>query len=403
MTCRILSLDGGGTWGVIEAHALIEIYGAAMAGQDLLQRFDLVAGCSAGSIILAGLVENKTLGEILLLFEQEANRRAIFSPTTNPGDKALQNLTGIGPKYSAVAKLPALERLLPRNGNKPLRQVMAGIMGPAGGQVHLLIIGFDYDRNRAAFFRSAAAGGAAWGNGAPAELSLAATVHASTNAPLNYFDAPARLPGDADRYWDGAIGGHNNPALAAAIEAVTLGYRPDELRILSIGSGTVRLPLAGVGVQSSPYLAPRPASSITSDLAKLATCILDDPPDFATFAAHVLTGGGAGLPAGAQSRVVRLSPLVSPVSAGRANDGGTVWTAPQNWTVAQFEYLCGLPMDVITQADMAYIEDWCSLWIGGVALNEPIRMDGQTLEAEIGYAHFQDAVAAWRTLESESS
>ncbi|MGH7080362.1 MAG: hypothetical protein ACREFU_19960, partial [Acetobacteraceae bacterium] len=75
--------------------------------------------------------------------------------------------------------------------------------------------------------------------------------------------------------------------------------------------------------------------------------------------------------------------------------------APQNWTAAQFEYLCGLPMDVITQADIAYIEDWCSLWIGGAARNEPIRMDGQTLDAEVGYLRFQDAIAAWKALESQ--
>lgn len=401
MTCRILSLDGGGTWGLIEVRALIEIYGAATAGQDLLQRFDVVAGCSTGSLVLAGLAENKTLGEILLLFQQEASRRAIFSPTADPGHTALHTLTGIGPKYSAAAKLPALERLLPRNGDKPFRQVMAGIMGPAGGQVHLLVIGFDYDRNRAAFFRSAPAGGAAWGNGAPATLSLAATVHASTNAPVNFFDAPARLPGDVGRYWDGGISGHNNPALAAAIEAITLGYRPDELRILSLGSGTVRLPLGDVGAPPSPFLAPRPQSSIAGDLGKLAISILDDPPDFATFAAHVLTGGSAGLPPGVQSRVVRLNPLVSPAPAGRANDGSAIWTAPQNWTAAQFEYLCGLPMDVISQADMAYIEDWCSLWIGGVAGNQPIRMNSQTLDAEIGYTRFEDAVAAWKSLESQ--
>ncbi len=392
MTCRILCLDGGGTWALIEARALIALFGAATAGNDVLRRFDLVAANSAGSIVVAGLVENKTLGDILNLFRDEANRRAIFSPTQNPGDQALQKLAGIGPKYSMRAKLPALERLLPLSGDKPLRQVAAGLMGPAGGQVHLLVIGFDYDRNRAMFFRSAPAGGTAWGNGAPTTLSLAATVHASTNAPINYFDAPAELPGSVDRYWDGALTGNNNPTLAACIEAVTLGYQPEELRILSLGTATVRLPLASAGAPPSPYLAARPVSSLTADLGKLATAILDDPPDFATFAAHVLTGGGSGLPAGVQSRVVRLNPLVSPVEA---SDG---WAAPQGWTAAQFQYLCGLEMDALSASDVAYIDDWCSLWIGGIARNQPIRMNGQTLAAEIGYDRFEAAVAAWRAL-----
>lgn len=392
MTFRILSLDGGGTWGLIEVRALIELYGDATPGNDVLRRFDLVAGCSAGSIVLAGLVENKTLGDILLLFKDEANRRTIFSPTKALADQALHRLVGIGPKYSAAAKLPALERLLPRTGDTSLREVAAGVMGPAGGQVHLLVIGFDYDRNRAAFFRSAAAGGAAWGNGAPTTLSLAATVHASTNAPIDYFDAPAELPGSVDRYWDGGLTGNNNPTLAACVEAVTLGNRPDELLVLSLGSGTVWLPLAEFGAPKSPYLSARPSSSLAGDLGKLATTILDDPPDFATFAAHVLTGGGAGLPTGVQSRVVRLNPLVSPIATG------TEWSAPPGWTAAQFHYLCGLGMDAIAAADVAYIDDWCSLWIDGVARNQPIRMDGQTLAAEIGYERFQHAVAAWKAL-----
>ena len=48
---------------------------------------------------------------------------------------------------------------------------------------------------RAVFFRSAAAGTLDWGEGQPADVSLAGAVHASTNAPVNYFDTPAILPG----------------------------------------------------------------------------------------------------------------------------------------------------------------------------------------------------------------
>ena len=323
VTYRILTLDGGGAWAIIEVRALIELYGAAAQGHDVLRRFDMVAANSGGSIVLAGLVEGKTLGEILALFEDEANRRAIFSPTKMMGDATLRSLTGLGPKYSAQAKLPALERLLPKTGDTPLRKVMAGLIGPSGGEVRLLIISFDYDRNTAAFFRSAASGGGAYGNGEPTTLSLAAAVHASTNAPVNYFDTPAMLPGCPDRYWDGGLTGNNNPALAACVEAATVGHDPRDLRVLSLGSATVRLPLAAAGSAASPCTAPRPDSNVVNDLAKLAGSILDDPPDFATFAVHALTGGAAGLPAGVESRIVRMNPLVSPTSAP---DGG--WTVP---------------------------------------------------------------------------
>jgi patatin-like phospholipase/acyl hydrolase len=56
MSYRILSLDGGGAWAIIEARALIGLYGIDTAGHDVLRRFHLVAENSGGSLVLAGLV-----------------------------------------------------------------------------------------------------------------------------------------------------------------------------------------------------------------------------------------------------------------------------------------------------------------------------------------------------------
>ncbi|MGH7092920.1 MAG: hypothetical protein ACREFB_05235, partial [Stellaceae bacterium] len=195
-----------------------------------------------------------------------SKRRSIFSSTTSFGDAALHTTLGIGPKYSASAKLPAIERLLPKTGDSPLAGSMSSVVGPGGSPVHLLIVGFDYDRNRAVFFRSAPAGGPGWGDGQPADVSLAGAVHASTNAPVNYFDAPAALPGAADRFWDGGITGCNNPTAAAVIEALVLGHSPHELRVLSLGTGTVSLPLAATGAPGSPLETPRPTPSLVTDL-----------------------------------------------------------------------------------------------------------------------------------------
>ena len=123
--------------------------------------------------------------------------------------------------------------------------------------MHLLIVGFDYDRNRAVFFRSAPAGRIGWGEGEPAEVSLAGAVHASTNAPVNYFDAPAALPLAPDRYWDGGISGCNNPAVVAVVEAIVLGHSAEDIHLLALGTGSVSLPLAAIGAPASPFEAPR--------------------------------------------------------------------------------------------------------------------------------------------------
>ena len=133
--------------------------------------------------------------------------------------------------------------------------------------------------------------------------------------------------------------------------------------------------------------------SFTTDLQKLATSILDDPPDIATYLAHVMTGSGIGLnlPA-ADSRIVRMNPLISPV-------GGTgAWIAPGSMTAEQFSYLANLDMDAVEQAQVDAISQYADLWIQNTAPNQPIRMNGDTLVAELGQNRFQGAVAAWNAI-----
>jgi hypothetical protein len=257
------------------------------------------------SLVLGGLIEDITLGDLLALFQDQARRSSIFSPTNSLGDRVLQELTGIGPKYSADNKLTAIQRLMPRRGNVPLPQAAAGIRRSGfAADIHLLITSFDYDRNRACFFRSAQASGQHWGVGETAGVTLAEALHASCNAPINYFDAPAMFPDGPGRYWDGAITGCNNPIVAAVTEAIVMGQAPGDIVALSLGSATVALPWPTPADPSdSPYVRAIDQPGLAGDLRKLATAVLDDPPDIASFLAHVMTGGGGDVPAPAQSRV----------------------------------------------------------------------------------------------------
>ena len=239
MIYRILSLDGGGAWALIQVKTLMALFGGNASGHDVLASFDLVAANSGGSLTLAGLAENKRLSEILDMFRDETKRRSIFSPTRSLW-QPLYKLIGLGPKYSAAAKLPAIRKLLPVTGDQALPRVAQAIPGASGQPVHLLIVGFDYDTKRAVFFRSAEVKDRpVWGSGAPANCTLAEAVHVSTNAPIDYFDAPAAIPSALDRFWDGGITGCNNPAVAATIEAITQDVAAADIRLLSIGTGTV--------------------------------------------------------------------------------------------------------------------------------------------------------------------
>ncbi len=242
MGYRILSMDGGGSWALIEVRALIELYSEATTGHEVLADFDMVVGNSGGSEVLAGLVENLTLKDLLGNFESDAMRRSLFFPTPKWYFRLLNLLIGVGPLYSTEHKLMELQKHLPKTGGLTLAQAAKGLgRGAAQGtDIHLMIIGFDYDANRAAFFRSSPTSGPGWGEGDQATATLAESVHASTNAPVNYFDGPAVLP-SGGRFWDGAITGCNNPVLAGVTEAIGRKQPAKEIVALSIGTGTVAL------------------------------------------------------------------------------------------------------------------------------------------------------------------
>ncbi len=396
MAYRILSLDGGGAWAVIQVMALIDLYGDDNArGHDVLRDFDLVAANSGGSLVLGGLLEDFTLNKIKGFFENEQIRRSIFSPSSSFADRALHELTGMGPKYSAEAKLPAIETLTPSCGLKTLREAVAGIRrADAKEDLRALIVSFDYDRNRAAFFRSADSGGPELGYGLASSASVAEAIHASTNAPVNYFDAPAQFPGSPNRYWDGGITGMNNPLLAAVVEAVNIDVRTDDIVALSLGTATVALPEATPDDVDLIYTRKRGEQSLVQDLHKLATSILDDPPDMATFIAHLMTGGKNNLPDAVKSHIVRMNPLISPVGVPGH------WRAPEGVSPAQFAFLVNLDMDAVQPGQVAAISSFASLWLKNRVSNQPLRMDCDTLACEIGNQHYGEAKAAWLALKA---
>lgn len=398
MPYKILSLDGGGAWAIIEVMALMKIFGEKAQGHDVLQEFDLVAANSGGSIVLGGLVENLPLGTVLNYFNDQAKRQSIFSPTDSWGDKTLELLLSIGPKYSAAAKLPALENLMPETGNTPVAGITAGVIGPAGKPVRLMIVGFDYDRNRAAFFRSVPVTGPALGVTYPASITMAEAIHASTNAPINYFDAPAVFPERPERYWDGGVSGFNNPVLAAVTEALTLGVPPASIAALSLGTATVQLLTGAAGQAASPYYTAWQGSSLVNDLQKMAASILDDPPDSASFIAHAMTRGDGAFPGPAVSRIVRMNPSVAPA----VNAQGQL-VPPGGMTPASFQALCKINMDAVQQTEVDAITAYAKLWLGNQAPNQFIHTDGASPPTTLGYKTFAEALAAWQALTQDAS
>jgi len=224
------------------------------------------------------------------------------------------------------------------------------------------------------------------------ESILAEAVHASSDAPINYFDRPAEF--SKARYWDGGVSGYNNPVLAAVLEALANRVPRTGVDALSIGTGTVRLPLED-GEVRPPLAQKRDRPALTGDLRKMALSILDDPPDAATFIAHVALGqplpDHRGEPIGTGC-VVRMSPVVRPVK-----EAG-VWKLPHGLTEDEFVALTDLEMDAVENAQVALLHKLGTAWLAGHVPNQPIRSSSD-FSCEIGHATFREARTAWQNLQ----
>ncbi len=385
MAYKILSLDGGGTWAMLEAMALRDLYGSATRGHEVLGKFDLVAANSGGAFILGALRENWTLQETFDFFFTEATRKRVFASRGFSFVWPFEKLLGIGYRYDTAKKFTALQGMFPVEGTKPM-STRGGSFGGSARHTDLLIVGFNYDTVRAAYFRSNSASLASSGGGG-ANPTLNEAIHISSTAPVNYFDAPAAVSGC--RYWDGAVAGINNPALAGVIEALRNKKAADTIHVLSLGSGAMRLPLASNASGTDATLVQDlPDYSVKRDIKKIAHAILDDPPDAATFVAHVSMGGVDATP-----RIIRMNPILRPV-----RDAVGKWQAPPGLTLSEFRKLRDLDFDVLKQKDAIFIETFGKAWLADAVPNQPIQMDGGTFAQTIPYESYSQAKAAWIAL-----
>lgn len=393
---RILSLDGGGSWALIQVMALQAIYSENATGHNILKDFDLVAANSGGSITLGGLIENLSLKELLsAYFLNQAKRMQVFSgvPVGEDIADAVYRIIGIAPKYSTADKLVALQTQFARFGGTKLSAIPGRIAQMVGRCPHFMICAFDYDRMRATFFRSNLKSDAA-STAPPVNPTLAEAVNASSTAPVRFFDAPAAI--GSLRYWDGAIAGYNNPILGAVVEAIANGIPPEDIQVLSIGTASVRRPVApstdGSGVMQS-----RQVSNPGNDLKELAGSIVDDPPDTATFIAYVVLRQpipDSNHPAVASGRaIVRMNPMIQPVQ----NTDGS-WASPAGLPVSDFNAIANLEMDAVEQTDVQRIQNLCALWLADKVPNQPIRANSENFHCEIGHSTFSQAKAAWAAL-----
>jgi len=338
---KILSLDGGGSWALIQTIALADIYGLDTKGKDILDHFNLAIANSGGSIVLAGLLMDMTPRQLFDLFDMESIRKGIF-------DKKFITLMGFR-KYKTESKIVGLQDAF--NGY-PVETQLTDIPNTLKIKTDIVIPAFDYDRERATFFRSNAnskAGGAT-------NITIIQAVHASSTAPVKYFDDPAMIL--RHRFWDGAVGGYNNPIMAGVTEVLAnRSATREEIGILSIGTGNNFLPLWIPGKLNNGLYKPPLDPGLINDVTLVARAILSDPPDAASYIAYVMLGGD--LPnegeINSDGPIVRMNPLIQP----KGSLGN--WSFPNGLSEADFTRLTELELDAIETDDVNLIKAYFSL------------------------------------------
>lgn len=403
---QILSLDGGGSWALLQSMALREIYKDTKVGTtcgSILQQFDVVVANSGGSLMLAAMIEHydKDIEAVTNLFLSDAIRRQVFSKLKwyeKSGFAHIATVFGIGPQYKASRKLTALENILTETGRTQLTE-LKNIR--KGLPENIIICGFDYDRNRATFFRTNhKSKSQPYTN--QHEVSLAEAIHAASNAPIKYFDAPAtfKINNIMHQLWDGAVGGNNNPVLIGITEALAIyeHARRDysKLQVLSIGTANNLLPVKGFTITDnceSPSLIKQiEKPTLSGAIEKMATSILSEPPDAANYMAHMFLGGRPN--ENAVPAIVRLNPLLQPVYSEKQN----LWKYPLKLDAdgrAVFERLLNLDMDAIEQKDVDCIKQLGKWWCKDMIINQAIRVDSYKLRCNIGHSLFSLGKNDW--------
>ena len=299
-------------------------------------------------------------------------------------------MIGVGARYSTEGKRNGIASFL----GAPLANTAMKDLAGALGSTKIFIMGFDYDWLRAEFYRSHdnLAGSKA------SAIALADAINASSTAPVNYFDEPAKA-NDTRRHWDGGLGGYNNPILAAVVEARIAGIAPDQISALSIGTGTVRL-LRKDHPGSAPdkYVEPwKEPASLKRDIMKVATCILGDPPDAASYTSYIMLGNPPRPPTESGSgNIVRLNPMVQPCYDSTKD----CWGPPPGLSEGEFDALITMDSDAAAPGDVAKVHKLGQAWMNPALNypNQPIRMGLPKMDCEVGDPTFAAGLARWRAI-----
>ncbi|WP_430412336.1 patatin-like phospholipase family protein [Kordia sp.] len=430
---KILSLDGGGSWAILQVLTLKDIFlrkypNKEIKGHEVLRHFDLVIANSGGSMVLAALACNWTFDEIIRLFDDKTLRDKIFKKLNFrqryfPANlMRLFGVKSVGTRYSTTAKKEALKNILRIDNDKELNGVPLSELPKIIGKesLEIVVTTFDIINKRAKLFRSNKSSKARAEVIAKLDyfeqVSLVGAIHGSSNAPVNYFDFPAVLvpkikgvKNNRRRYlWDGALSGFNNPVMAGITEALANDVDRENIYVLSIGTGgkivsdedsdnfrdqyystllgkkVVRKENGTINWNKTKkkiglfFRLFKGASFYSSTISNLSQSILFEPQTWASFGAYTSLFSGKGSSEN-NKRFLRLSPQI--VKDDNSNE--------------LINKLYDLDMDVTEQTEIELLKSCYDEWKKGNIRNEPVQwtktIDGEYVFAK-GHQIFNEAI-----------
>lgn len=400
---KILSLDGGGSWALMQLLTLKERFKdeiPELNGHAILQQFDMVIANSGGSIVLAALSENWSIDKALSLFDDKVTRERIFSKNSFMETFWPVSLTrkfSFGPKYSTKRKGDTFKDLFPKINGLLMNELPEFI---EKSDLKITVCTYDALNNRAKFFRSYANK-----NSSAEFVTLTQAIHGSSNAPVQYFDFPARFRAKGTEVyyelWDGALGGFNNPVTAGIIEAFRLGIPLDDITVVSLGNGNKLMSMKqkerffNLKLETQKYRKKKlkfgkyksQFAYFKETVMNQAKTILYQPPDWANFVALMFLS--KSLDNNLEDRFIRLSPMIH-------IDENTDKEA-----VELLNDLYSLDMDLTSDRDIDLLKKCFEFWRDGKIRNQPIQYKvkrDNELIYYVGDEFFKEGVERWRRI-----
>ncbi len=237
---RVLAVDGGGVRGILPVRVLVAL--EEMTGRRVADLFDILVGTSIGGIGILALTRPGSDGEPMwtardLLVEYSTRAAEIFPDTSLSWPQSMQQLSEMIRRPSPTAALLGSN---PRLGNARydpagLIEILTGQLGGAmlgDALCHTIVTSYDVRSQQPVLFDSDEVR-----QGRQEDVPMITAARATSAAPTFFppmVDTDAS--GEERLLVDGGIFA-NNPALLGYQAARRGGARPEEVALVSLGTG----------------------------------------------------------------------------------------------------------------------------------------------------------------------